>query len=451
MDTNRLLKKFLLIVIVGILLFSGCTPAGDNDLDDSESSSTVEKSTLETGGQFSTATPPAFPDLRGESFEVFLIGAVSDEFFKITESISSGLQDGFSYLNSNGGVFGAEIKYHFIGVSDYEEELQQVFLDILEADPFIVLLAVPINEEFYSLVNESRVPALFYGFGTPRLESSEFAEDFLFWLTPLPDQQMAFVLHEIWGNWEIARPPGNFNEMKVGYLTWDDQYAHTALTPESQVFIQRNNFSLDLMGEIPMVVNASAANFLLDAVSLGVTVLYTDTVTFGPTVLLNDIQSLGLSDFFVVSGSAWMMGSYVLENVRGELNIDHVYIPLSTTWWSQDEHPAIIEAHQIRLSSGRQNGEADFGYLLSLGVVDMVAEILDLVIEENQTVEVSADDVMGYLSTFQYNVMNGLFFVDYHNGNRSINQIRLWQYSSGGDMQPVGSWSDVPRLPLVEE
>lgn len=307
------------------------------------------------------------------------------------------------------------------------------------------------NDEFYALVNESEVPALFYGLGTGRLDTQGVDEDYLFWLTSLPDQQMVFSLQEIWNNWDEVRPPGNFNEMKVGYLTWQEKFNYLSLTPEAQVYIQRNNYSLDLQEEIPTSVNSSATNFLLDAVYSGVTVLYTDMVTFGPAVLLNDITALGLSDFFVVAGTQWMLGSDVTMYMRGELLSDRIFLPLSVAWWTEDENPAIEKAVLISAASGRDSSDLRVGYLLSLGAVDIVSTALNRIVDEEENGDIRADDVMSYLSELHIDVMGGLFEVDYRNGNRIVKDIRLWQYAHDGSMHPVSELGEVPSMPLVEE
>jgi hypothetical protein len=406
----------------------------------------------EPNDHLSTATPPTSPDLRGEEIDIYLIGADSEIFSDITESISNGLQDGFAYVNSKGGVFGAEIIYHFIRVSDFNEEMQNVYKDLLrEEKPFLILLAAPVSQDFYDLINKNEVPVIHFGIGTSRLGDPEESENYLFWLTPLPDQQMAFVLHEIWKNWSEIRPHGTFNEVKVGYITWQEQYNYLTLTPQTRVFIQRNNYTLEFEAEIPISANTSVTNFLLDAVSSGVTVLYTDTITYGPAVLWNDIHSLGLSDFFVVSGTQWVMGDHVLEYIREPLDSDQIFFPMSTAWWMETDNPAIDRAIAISSSARRDQEELNIGYLLSLGAVDIVVHVLDEIIKENGTGDVSEKDVMHQLSQLDYVVMDGLFTVDYTGGNRSVKEVRLWSYSLGEGMVPFGSVRQVPLLPLVED
>jgi len=446
------IKKSSFFIFLILFFASSCKPMANGINNESELVDDFGNQSFESGGQFSTATPPVFPDLRGEAFDIFFIGAMSAEYVDITESISQGLQDGFDYLNANGGIFGALINYHFLGVSDYGDELETIYLDLLEEDPILIVLALPVSQDFFQMINNNGVPILFYGIGTSRLDSAELGEDYLFWLTPLPDQQMAFVLQEIWTNWENVRPPGNFNEMKVGYLTWSEKNAPFALTPEIQVFIQQHNFTLDVQGRIPITVNASATNFLLEAVSKGVTVIFTDMVTVGPSVLLNDVAGLGLTDFFVISGSEWMIGSYLDQYYRGNLTVDQVYVPISTAWWTDTENPAIVEAEKIRDSGSRDNETGgDYGYLLSLGAVDIVSFVLNGAVDAKQSGNIDAEDVMVQLSQLNYEVMGGLFRVDYRNGNRTVDQIRLWRYSSIAGMSPVGDVAAVPDLPMIEK
>ena len=461
---NHHFFKFVVLAIfsISIIFFSGCSSStsnvgmddgsiGEGDLQSSESS--VELNNSDIGAGFATATPPPFPDLRGQTFDIYFIGGVSDTYIDLTKSIELGLEDGFAFLNAHGGVYGAQIELHFIGVLDYEEELEQAYKDLVDLDPFLILLAVPVSQEFYELLNEEEIPVLFYGIGTPRLDVLEVDEDYLFWLTPFPDEQMVFIFNEIWMNWKDVRPPGNFNEMDIGYLSWEgDDFKNISLSPESQAYLQRHNYALVVEEWLPVSVNSSATNFLLESVHEGVTVIYTDTYTFGPAVLMNDLNSLGLSDFFVVAGNQWMLGGHVDQYLRFEERIGSLYMPLSIAWWSETENPAIVKAEQILAASGRTEAKQDFGYLLSLGVVDIIDNLLNMSVEEIESSAVKAEDIMENLSDFDYEVMDGLFSVDYRFGNRSVDQIRLWQYAMQEElMDSIGELSTVPDLQLIEE
>ena len=55
------------------------------------------------------------------------------------------------------------------------------------------------------------------------------------------------------------------------------------------------------------VPTADTTTAILTAQAAGANVIWTNTLAFGPAVLLNDLNSLGLRDEFVVAGPNWAM------------------------------------------------------------------------------------------------------------------------------------------------
>ena len=107
-----------------------------------------------------------------------------------------------------------------------------------------------------------------------------------------------------------------------------------------------------------MSANTSTVNFLLQCITYGITVVYTDTFAFGPAVLQNDIHSLGLKDFFVVGGSIWAYDQVHAQYLLSPGEAENLVLPLPVTWWSETDAPSIGRAKQIAGQAGRTGIDA---------------------------------------------------------------------------------------------
>jgi len=197
--------------------------------------------------------------------------------------------------------------------------------------------------------------------------------------------------------------------------------------------------------------HASTTNFILQCIPAGISVLYTDTISYGPMVLLNDIHSLGLNDFFVVSGSVWAYESGNMKYLIAPENVEKFYLPLPSKWWDEVDDPAIQTARQILVHAGRSESDPNLAYLLGLGAMDMIDHVVQEALRDQGGGVISVSDVYSQLAGLKdYPVLGGLFVADYAGGKRSPVMLRLWAVSAGSGWNPIGSFERIPEL-LKEE
>lgn len=450
----RIHALFINLAIVGLLM-AGCSSGQEaRSTPTATSSNESDFSGKETIEEVLTKTQAATQEtdiFDVKTYSVLLIGVDEQPFTAITSSIQSSVEDAINSINGNKEALGFEINYFYIATDKDPESIGQKFSEgIRKHRPLLVLMAAPIDDELQKEISRLRVPVLYFGLGASSILAEQPGDDYIFWLTPPPDVQFAFFLDQTWKNWEEMRPPGNMNEFKIGYLTWEEPPNKLALTPRLSDFYEQNRFGFIFEGSQANSANASVTNYLLQCITFGITVIYTDTFGYGPMVLLNDLYSLGLNDFFVVGGSVW---SYEAGNTQYLLNpesAETIYLSLPVRWWTEESHPAIIRANQIFIDAERSAKEKNFAYLLGLGAVDIAFHVIHEV--HNKEMDLSPSRVFTELNELdEYLVLDGLFEINYSQGNQSPKNLRLWSINPGQGWVPVSEFELVPNLVADEE
>ena len=439
-------------LILWIIFLTGCISEGDGPLVTQGQPTHTKRPRLTSiptlENRQETPEPTTNSDQSRSPISILLMGIEEEPYTSITESIVFAVEDAVSSHNALDRISSAELELHYINVSasavPYKTQYKNA---IRNTEPVVVLLAAPIDEDFYQEIQSARIPVLYFGFGAAHLDPPNEGKDYLFWLTPYPDEQFAFFLEQSWNHWEQIRPPGTMNEFKIGYLTWEDPPFPIAITPGISQFYQNNQFEFMLETNLAMSPNSSAVNFLLQCITFGITVVYTDTFAFGPTVLQNDIHSLGLRDFFVVAGSIWAYDKADLQYMLSPDTAERMVLPLPVTWWSETDSPAIYRAKQIAEQGGRIAVNENLAYLLGLGAVDVTAHVIHEVLASAQDRQVSASDFYLELAGLEsYSVMDGLFELTYADGARSPTVLRLWSVSPDQSWVPISAPAAVPDL-----
>ncbi|MCB2180049.1 ABC transporter substrate-binding protein [bacterium] len=391
---------------------------------------------------------PDYPvNLSGETYTLLLIGSDEIPLDGPFQSVQVGVRDAVAYLNRQDGVFGAEIELIVRSVAISDEQAEDQILDLVfEVAPQFVLLAVPVTETLHEKLNGQSVPVLYYGVGGERLPQVASGRDNLFWLTPYPDEQMAFVFEALRSNWKSISPASTYPELIGAYLTWEEAYGGQAFSAELERYFIDRGFQIAVQKPFSVSPNTNVTNAILASLSSSVGVIYTDTFSFGPTVIANDIASLGMADFFLLAGSVWGADGFDVAYLWESSFVGKWYVPRYMVWWDDTENPAIKLAHRIGNYSGRASDELDFGYLLGIGSVDIATHVIRTAVRETNRGDLSGREVYLHLSKLKnYSVLDGLFTVDYTNSNRAPDMLQLWCYSDG-DWTAVGEMEKVPDL-----
>ncbi len=386
-------------------------------------------------------------DLAGSIFHILLVGSEDPPFGDEFHSIQSGVEDAIEYFNHQGGVFGADLNLEVENVQLEGDNLDELVVSsLVGSDAHIAFLAIPVSEELYKKLNGQSVPVLYFGLGGVRVEHATAGRDNLFWLTPMPDEQMAFMFESLRENWEEITPAPEIPEMIGAYFTWEGDFGNRAYTKELESYFSHRAFNLIGTNEFELSPNSNVSNALIAGLTNNVGLIYTDTFAFGPAVIANDLLSLGMQDFFVLAGSTWCCDS--MENYLYAPPFNgSMYVLRSTAWWPEDSNPGIVRAKEIASFGNRSEGELDFGYLLGVSAVDIAEEVFARTVLEEQKGDIKASNVYTQISNLaDYQVLDGLFEIDYSDRNRFPDLMQLWQYDSQKGWQALTDMELIPNL-----
>ena len=434
---------FWLLIILGSTVF-GCQPSDNRSTD--EALKETAEAPEDNQPDPDAVTPAPGLDLSGTQYAWLVVTQDAAEYQSLNQSIFTGLADGVDWLNSEGRVFGAEIELTHVSIGPEGDGLiEQVLAAIDEVEPVVLFMAAPINETLYYELSQEDLPILYFGFGSSLNDITAQVGENIFWLVPPADEQFAFFLSEVWKHWNRLRPSGNINEVRLGYLSSDPTFPMFQSNPGLDKFLRQTSFEIVLREGLPATTNASVTNFLVDSISAGVTVLYADTFSPGTAVLINDLNALAISEFFVVGGGTWSIDPGIEDFLLEAGPVERYLTVLPMAWWSEQENPAIQLARSIRAENRRGETQLDAAYLLALGAADLGAEALGAAIERAGGARVTGEDVLEQMAVIEnYDVLGGLYTLDYFAGKRTPTFLRVWQIQPDGELSPIGSGGEVP-------
>ena len=314
----------LLLAVGMILMLGGCAEQVVNPNHEAADKPLATQIPTRKPTAEPTFTPRPSPDMSGETFTMIVILSNEEPFTEVTRVIRDGLEDFVEYQNGHGGVNGAELEVHFTEVDGSSAAGSNAFEAISAGeDTLVVLIAAPVDEELYTLINQLQVPVINFGLGA---ESLAFAEedDYLFWLVPQPEQQLTFWLDYALKNWTLLRPEGQFDVMRLSHIGWEQERGQEELRERSKTLralIEQQNIVLATEGRVTPSSNGSASNPILEGVFNQSTMIYMDLFAYGPAVVLNDLAYLDLGGMFNLAGGSWALGislqDYLLNTEDG--------------------------------------------------------------------------------------------------------------------------------------
>jgi ABC-type branched-subunit amino acid transport system substrate-binding protein len=455
---NKILTVFLLLLIISFIVTAcgetpsknntsslngedasnGSTPNGESDIDPNG----------ETGLQETNGESSDLPDLTGETITLFFIGDTSEPFTSITEPIRDGADDYLAYLNDTGGLFGATVELRFANSGGSEEGMVTAYERFNDSDDDILMLFLfgPNEETLYGRVNEDRTPTLAFGLSPSAQDADE--DDYVFHLTPTYPGQFTFFLDFVLNKWEDVKPEGAIDEIKVAYLSWANEYGQSALTDETRAYAESLRIEIVWEETFEKETSASTTAAILNAEMAGATVIYTNTHAYGPAALLNDLNNLAIRNFFVVGGNNWALDAATFTYLADPAFAYEFYAPFWYAWWSDSENPAIQLAEDILEINKRSEEEKTAGRLLVQGGLDLARYAIEQAILEVGFENLTGEDVYNMLSQISgYEVMGGLFYVDYSNGNRFPTTLQIRQAQGDStDLEIMGDFTEIPEL-----
>jgi branched-chain amino acid transport system substrate-binding protein len=430
----------LSILMMASILLAACQPAA---------TPTPPPEPTEPPAPTDVPEPEGPPDLTGETITIYHFGDLSGPYAAITAPLIHGAEDAVAAINEAGGIYGAMLDIKFADDAGNIDE------------------AVAAYDRFTS-EDDNPLVMITYGSGEAEALAERFAEDkivnitaglsakafygegsgYTFGLGPIYPDQLGYTLSFLQENWADYKPADAGDEIKLAYLSWPTAFGQGGLTDESRAYLA--DLGIEVVAEETYDVSPTAdtTTAILNAQAAGANVIWTNTLAFGPAAILNDLNSLGVRDQFVVAGCNWAMDlatyAFIAEPAYGV----GLIAPFPYLWWTDTDNAGIQYAQQLFEANEREGAEHNVGYLLLVAGVDMAVQAIiyaiDTVGYENLTGE-AVHNALVEMSPFD--ALEGVFKADFSGDNRSPHTSQIRMIQGGPDaFNVLQDWSEIPDL-----
>jgi branched-chain amino acid transport system substrate-binding protein len=396
--------------------------------------------------------PSGPPDLTGETITIYHFGDLSGPYAAITSPLVHGAEDAVAAINEAGGIYGAELAVEFADTGGSIDEAVAAYDRFTGGDDNPLIMITYGSGEVEALAQrfaEDKVVNV-----TAGLSASGFYIDsgYTFGLGPIYPDQFGLVMSYLADNWAALKPAEAADEIKLAYISWPTAFGQGALTQETRAFLDGLGIEVVAEETYDLSPSADTTTAILNAQAAGANVIWTNTLAFGVSVILNDLNSLGLRDQFLVAGDNWAMDLATYAFLADPAYGVGLITAFPYLWWTDADNPGVQYAEQLFAANERPSSEHNVGYLLLVAGVDMAAEAIKQAIDtvgyENLNGE-AVHDALVALSPFE--ALDGVLRVDFSNGSRSphVSQIRMIQ--GGPDaFNILQDWMETPDLRPAE-
>ncbi len=398
------------------------------------------------------AVPAGPPDLSGETITIYHFGDLSGPYAAITSPLVHGAEDAVAAVNDAGGIYGATLDVKFADTGGSIDEAVAAFDRFTGEDDNPLVMITYGSGEVEALAQrftENKVVNI-----TAGLSARGFYIDsgYSFGLGPIYPDQFGLVMTFLHDNWASYKPADAGDEIKLAYISWPTAFGQGALTPETRAFLA--DLGIEVVAEETYDVSpvADTTTAILNAQAAGANVIWTNTLAFGVSVVLNDLNSLGLRDQFVVATDNWGMDlatyAFLADGAYGVGLIS----AFPYLWWTDADNAGVQYAESLFAANERPSSEHNVGYLLLVAGIDMavqaIQQAIDTVGYENLNGEAVHDALMA-LSPFE--PLSGVLKVDYSGTSRSPHVAQIRMIQGGPDaFNVLQDWTDTPDLRPVE-
>lgn len=391
------------------------------------------------------------PDLTGETITIYHFGDLSGPYAAITSPLVHGAEDAVAAINDAGGIYGAMLEVEFADTGGSIDEAVAAYDRFTSEDDPLLMITYGSGEveALASRFAEDQVVNI-----TAGLSASGFYIDsgYTFGLGPIYPDQFGLVMTFLTDNWDTYRPEGAGDEIKLAYISWPTAFGQGALTDETRAFLADLGIEVVAEETYDLSPTADTTTAILNAQAAGANVIWTNTLAFGVSVILNDLNSLGLRDQFVVASDNWGMDLATYAFLADPAYGVGLISAFPYLWWTDVDNPGVQYAESLFAANERPAEEHNVGYLLLVAGVDMAVDAIkhaiDTVGYENLTGE-AIHDALIELSPFE--ALDGVLRVDFSDGSRSphVSQIRMIQ--GGPDaFNILLDWTETPDLRPTE-
>jgi ABC-type branched-subunit amino acid transport system substrate-binding protein len=417
------------------------------------------------------AGPNAFPwlteceeDLTGETLTFYHFGDLSARYAPITTPLVAGFTDAIEYMNTNGGICGAQLAQEFEDTANEVERAQAAWDKYSVRDDAYSVFIYNSNdgELLRDLANEAEI-VLFNAAGSEKALYGESSDEpgYQFSIIPLyTDQMGAFC------TW-IADPAnretvGLEGDPVIGYLSWPDAFGRSADTPATRAFCESVGVGFAENSQLFLPDTADLSPLIVNLTEQGANIIYTNTLATGPANIAKTLSAMGIRDQILLAGPNWVLDSSVI-GLGGEDSFGIVG-NLPYLWWDELTNPGVqiitgiwvqkyLSQATDQDSQRRALGLRNIAYLSGFSSLDLWAEAMIRTINRVGYENMSGAALYETLVELEYEAFQGLLVVDFTDGKRAsdvgrIGSIQLVERpdGSGPGILPLSDWVPLPDL-----
>ena len=443
MSANRL---FYLLIVIALLVVTACAPqvqATPTVSLPSTSFPTLAQATaaLTTLPLTHTACAQGV-DLMGQTVSLYhilaLVGEQNDTFL---QPLKAGFDDATEYFNAHGGVCGASLAQVFADTEVSGQEIYKRYNAMQTKPVMVALYGSGDAEELQDQLAQDEIPGLGIRVGSIKALYGEDGQTpgWIFGTNPLYVEQVGSMCDY------IAANPDLFPKPVLGFISWDDGWAHSSDTDESRAYCESvgvgyagaSYFSGDATYIQPHIQN------LIDA---GATILYTNSLETGPVLVAKTMDEMGLQGKVTLAAVNWAMDPTV--GLLGEEKIRADGLPamsgmigsLPLRSWAETDHTGIqLITEQADLHQ-RPAQVRNHYYTLAWASTDLYIEVY---IQTGNRVgfdHITGADIKETLENIVYSPMGGVESIDFEGGARrtlSANRIGQMNYLGQDGITPA--------------
>ena len=383
-------------------------------------------------------------DLTGQTVNLYhilaLVGEQNDTF---RQPLKAGFDDATEYFNAHGGICGATLGQVFADTDISPQEIYDRDMALEPKPVMVTLYASGDAEDLRDQLAKDQVPGLGIRVGSILALYGEDGQTpgWVFGMNPLYVEQVGAMCDY------IAAHPELFPKPVLGFISWDEGWAHSADTAESQSYC--NSVGVEYAGASYFASDATTINKpevqkLIDA---GANILYTNSLADGPALVAKTLDEMGLQGKVTLAAVNWAMDPTVgllgAENLRADglpvMNGMIGSLPLRS--WAETDQPGIqliteqADLHQ-RLQQVRNNY-----YTLAWASADLFIETY---IQTGNRVgfdAITGAEMKKTLENIVYAPLGGVEKIDFQGGARrtlSADRIGQMNYLGVDGKTPAG-------------
>ena len=383
-------------------------------------------------------------DLTGQSVSLYhmlaLVGEQNDTFL---QPLKAGFDDATEYFNAHGGICGATLAQVF---AETDMSIQEIYAHSFALEPKPVLVTLYGSgdaEDLRDQLANDEIPGLGIRVGSVQALYGDDGQTpgWIFGTNPLYVEQVGSMCDY------IAANPDLFPKPVLGFISWDDPWAHSSDTDESRAYCQSvgvgyagaSYFSGDSNYIQPHVQN------LIDA---GATILYTNSLETGPVLVARTLHEMGLQGKVPLAAVNWAMDPTVGllggENIRadGLPAMSGMIGSLPLRSWAETDQPGIqliIEQADLHQRPAQVRNHY---YTLAWASTDLYIEVY---IQTGNRVgfdQITGTEIKETLENIVYSPLGGVENIDFEGGARrtlSANRIGQMNYLGQDGKTPAGA------------